>query len=280
MFRCPISGSCGACKTFYGVSDMVNNGLNTIAMPPPSSADAAFVYTIEGSANGLGTPLFVQLKKSDGTFTTTVQQNFLHPEAIAFDAVNSQVFVLAFTGNMLNMTSLYRMKPDGSQLSAVVTPLVEGGGIDWGGVTTDATNVYFAETGTGSVWYGPLTAPSKNLAMSGLQAPEGVFSTGMTLWVADSGMMAGQGAIYRCAVNTTCPNPTPFANGQNGATAIVVDETNAYWVNYHGNQVMRCPVTGCASPTLLATTTKPLFLTQDATAIYYSSSSGLFKLAK
>jgi hypothetical protein len=81
--------------------------------------------------------------------------------------------------------------------------------------------------------------------------------------------------------------PLTIATQQSEAWGgIVTDSVYVYWSTNAFNtsapgQIMRCPINGCTgAPTVLANTSLPWGIVQDETAIYWSDSTGIKKLAK
>ncbi len=77
------------------------------------------------------------------------------------------------------------------------------------------------------------------------------------------------------ACSTGFCQPIAIATGQDGAYAVVVDDTSVYWVSYTGNTVMKSAKDGTAL-TLLANTNvdSPWNLAVDATYVYWTNLGG------
>jgi hypothetical protein len=272
IFSCSINGACGAGTVIYTVSNNLN-GLEAVVTPLPPSPYSPFVYTAELGSD-CSFSFFAQIKKSNNMATGVADSVLVSPNALAFDAVNSWVYILDwFPGE------LYRVKPDGSQQSVVLSGIGVGNAYE---IAVDSTNVYVPEYQKGNILYSSLTTPALQVAMNGLANPSGVYSSGSTVWATAVGATPGTGAIYTCPINTNCGTPTPVAAAQDGPGDIVVDASNAYWGNNQTATIMRCAIGGCGgNPTPIASGTGTyVSLAQDSVAIYWTDKSGLYKVAK
>jgi hypothetical protein len=140
------------------------------------------------------------------------------------------------------------------------------------GVALDATNVYWANSGTGTNGQimkcaigGCGMAPT--VVASGLVFPNEVAVSGASLYWTNSGTSSATGGLVLDGSVMTCPvsgcvgSPTILASNQANPEGIAVDSTGVYWTNFgsaananlgSGGQVMKCAIAGCGnSPTVV-----------------------------
>ena len=88
-------------------------------------------------------------------------------------------------------------------------------------------------------------------------------------WLSSS----GDARVRYCPLSPQpCTNVVDLATGLGSPWGIVVDSTNAYWVDRTGASVNYCPLTGCSQPMTLATDQgTPLGLFVDGTTIYWTT---------
>jgi hypothetical protein len=91
----------------------------------------------------------------------------------------------------------------------------------------------------------------------------------------------GHGNVLKCPL-TGCP---PAADGGSVATlvasgpipliagAIALDQANVYWISGNAGLVMKCPLSGCTSPTVLASGQTPYDIALDDTYVYWANDS-------
>jgi hypothetical protein len=79
----------------------------------------------------------------------------------------------------------------------------------------------------------------------------------------------------QCACSGTSCQPEVLVSDQSYPTAIAVDATNVYWVNYTGGQVMKAPKSGGNATTLAsAEYSYPVGIAVDANNVYWTCASG------
>ncbi len=87
------------------------------------------------------------------------------------------------------------------------------------------------------------------------------------------------GIVWRITAPTFVDGGTasPFASSQHNPAGIAVDDANVYWVatgdpDQNNGFVLTCPITGCATPTILASAQHyPLRIKLDADAVYWTN---------
>ena len=243
VYRCPVTG----CPTKLGP---MTSGLNN---PNAIAVDSTRVYwdnsgdlsTADGSV--MSCPL-TDCGKNNST-RVTIAQNLQFVQGIALDATNvyfdywgAQPFV--GNGNVASCPLAGCTGAPSSIITGQYRPLY---------TAVDGANVFMAVGGGGaSVPYvesGPIPGPT-----TGTRLYTGTIQNqigGFTLY-------AGQfyftdyfkGEIDACA-EVSCITPIPLAQSLNGPGSIAVDAKGMYWID--GNGIETCPITGCTSPTLLAT---------------------------
>jgi hypothetical protein len=274
ILSCPVGGKCGNGTLLYTTpSDW---GIFGMALPSPGSPYDGFIYVGNIDDSPLTPVPYVQ-QVNKGTLavtTVTLSSSISNPVALAFDSLNTWLYVADSGTNALE-----RFKTDGSQYSVVL------GSVDTLPETTqtialDANNVYVSGY-SGTVYFCPLTGScgAGSVALSGLGLGlEGIFSDGTHLWAA----ALGGSAVYECGAGHACGTPTPIAAGQAAPRSVVADTSYVYWTD--STQIMRCPVAGCAGnpEVYVSGINAPLswMLAQDDTALYWNDTLGIRKVAK
>jgi hypothetical protein len=276
VVSCSING-CSAPATIYTPPSGFSYGL-VAPLSPMSSSYVQNVYSMISDPDNVVD--LVQIPKS-GMAPTAGSLNLYSAGGLAFDPTNTWFYSVDSGGGT---EDLVRMKPDGSQLTYVLSNILPNFGATFY-LGIDSTNVYVPDSGNSRVVYCPLTGScgSGYVSMSGITYPRAVYSDGTSVWVVASGASAAAGSILKCSVGVNCGAPTPFASGQNTPWAVVADSQNVYWTNSAtAGQLMRCPVAGCGgTPTVWVTGLNgPYAMTQDANAVYFLDSIGLRKVIK
>ena len=136
-------------------------------------------------------------------------------------------------------------------------------------VTTDGKSAYWSTFADpqGAIHACPLTGcggnPTVLAANQGQPGP--VATDGVNVYW---GQQGGGPAVMSCAVTGCAGNPTTVVTTVNYVVGIATDGTNVYWTDE--NVIQACPVTGCTTPTLLATAPS-VNITTDGTNVYWTS---------
>jgi sugar lactone lactonase YvrE len=168
-----------------------------------------------------------------------------------------------------------------SQDGGSVTTLAPGPNTVAGGLSVDATSVYWTDSNAGTVMKMPLAGGTPTALASGLTCPNktvvdatGVYWTDFCTGTVKKVPLAG-GAVITLAQEAS-----------SDAEGIAVDATSIYWTNsYHSNQtpgtITRVPVGGGTTSTLvsLAPSGMPFGIAVDATSVYWTSNGNVMKAA-
>jgi hypothetical protein len=160
-------------------------------------------------------------------------------------------------------------------------------GYDPGGVTADATAVYWYDR-IGSVMRLPThgSAPATPQALATNQGEHGndtLAIDGEYIYWASQGDT--ESIVKRTRLDGTSLAPQHLVSGLTTASAVAVDDTNVYWTNYKDQTIQMAPKDGTGSVTTLATETAfpPLTIAVDEVNVYWGSDGGhpgLHKVSK
>ena len=237
------------------------------------SVDASNVYFTD---NGNGPSGAVLLCASGGCneTPTTLASNQLVPMGVATAGGN---VYWATSGSWAQGTPGGVMKCPIAGCGA--GPTILASGYAFSQIAVDATNVYWiaGQSYNGTSW---TNATVQRCALAGCGgAPATMYSLSGTIsglavdasnvyWATDTGVM-------KCAVTGCGGVPTPvfsesFAPAD--SAAIASDGTNVYWSNYSAGTVEVCPVSGCGTPTQLASNQNyPTGIAVDSSHVYWGS---------
>jgi len=130
------------------------------------------------------------------------------------------------------------------------------------GITTDATNVYWASEGfvdgdggfSGSISTCGLSGCSGGVATTLATFETGpydvVVNTNNAFWTDDFGK-----EVRSCAISGCGQSPTTLANDPKNLSGIAIDDTSIYWAEPGAGNLNKCPLNGCASFSAFATFT-------------------------
>ncbi len=139
------------------------------------------------------------------------------------------------------------------------------------GVAVDATSIYWAEPMLGNVIQCPLAgcATFGPFASGQVGAAKVDTVNGSVYW-------STQSAIMRCPATGCGGAPEVFAKGQPSAYAIAHDAVNLYWSLYaKAGKVLRCPLSGCTTPEVLADEQDmPAAIAVDTDSVYFTDRGG------
>ncbi len=153
------------------------------------------------------------------------------------------------------------------------TTLASSQAAPWG-VALDPTNVYWTNTGDGTI---KMTSVAGGGPVTGLAATQSdpmsiAVDTTYVYWVAYAKGVAGGGTVAKCAIAGCGGAPTPLTSGQNGPWGIAVDATNAYFTA--GTSILKAPF-GDAGVATLGTESHIGFpVAVDATSVYWADAIG------
>jgi hypothetical protein len=153
--------------------------------------------------------------------------------------------------------------------------VVVAGNVAGGGVTVDATRLYWTSWGpspqenSGSVWTCPVggCAPTQIASAASWTAVYAVNAT--TLLGAFVGPTVPDGALWTCSPGACTPAPLASPAG-----IAAMDTTNAYFT--FGSSVLRCPLAGCNNtPTTLVSELDPPpnAVATDGVSVYFTTAS-------
>jgi hypothetical protein len=277
-----------------------------------NSTDVYWTYQDPGTTSGGGIGHVATDGGGSGSALQGLSDTFT---GIAWDSMNSQLYftsgswlyhMVPFSGKPPAGTSDYQSygiaidnakarlfwsDMNGLESSALatfaLTPWITSTGPSWG-VAVDGAHVFQADSNSGNVVACNETAPCGNapqVIAGGLTSLWAIASDGTYVWFTTLGNVLNQytdGAIYRCSVTGACGSPPiPFLSNQLKPTAIVSDGSTVYWGSELGG-MWKCPVLGCPDGgTTVISTELVTSMTQDASALYFTSIRGFVgKLAK
>jgi len=146
-----------------------------------------------------------------------------------------------------------------------------------GGIALDAINVYWADSGSGTVMMLPLDGGTPTTLASGQATPFGVAVDGDNVYWTNCGNnpceYGSGGSIMKCAIGGCGGAPTTLAAGQGSPPNIAVRAGVVYWPNYSGAAVMSVPASGGAPATLAAGLGSPWDIAVDGTSVYWTDVS-------
>jgi hypothetical protein len=213
---------------------------------------------------------------------TTIASGQSIPANIALDSNN--VYWSNYLGPDGGTGGTIMSAPIGGQTAP--TLLGAGQFMPWA-LDVSPTNVYWTNYGGTTVMRAPIGGGGPvEVLVPGL-TPDGGTSNGGYLAV-------GATAVYwtmNGVTNSTCTvmsvgldggTPTTVASGQDGVSAIAIDDGAVYWSNYLGGSIMTVPMSGGAIVTLATGQAGPGTIALDATSVYWANSAGgqIMKVAK
>lgn len=133
----------------------------------------------------------------------------------------------------------------------------------------DKTSAYWVDRG-GRLLRAPLAGGAVSEVLPGFKNVWGMVSDGEDLYLTDKrGGDAGSGVVVRVTLEP--PKATILYEGDTLPWGIAVDERFVYWASNGKNFIARVPKKG-GEPELLARKLEnPVYLTQDATHLYWSN---------
>lgn len=156
------------------------------------------------------------------------------------------------------------------------------------GVAEDASKVYQTDSCGNRLLACPLGSAcgsSPSVILSNVPGPNQLYFDGTYLWMTAAGVSTydpqyGDGGLWRCnAGGTSCRE---LYNGQALAFGVVSDGTNVYWTDNWSGDIMKSPVGGATSPTMVANTPRARDIVDDGNAIFWiaQAGAGVYMLAK
>ncbi len=118
-------------------------------------------------------------------------------------------------------------------------------------LTTDGTNLYWADYGGQTIESMPLAGGSPTTLATGQGGVVGIATDGTNVYWTDS----GSGEVEEEPIGG--PTNTLLANGLNYPFGIATDGTYVYWTNFDGSTVDSIPVLGGSPTTLVSGTSNP-----------------------
>jgi hypothetical protein len=152
-------------------------------------------------------------------------------------------------------------------------------------LAVDAVNVYFTDSGDGTVDAAPKAGGTLVPLVSGLASPYGIAVQGSLVYFTTQGTMATEftdGAVLTVPVGGTDGGaPTAIATGRTKPQSIAVDGENVYWLepgtSSDDGSILSCPPAGCPPNTpnvIYDMLALPVGLALDATSAYVTTSAG------
>jgi hypothetical protein len=79
--------------------------------------------------------------------------------------------------------------------------------------------------------------------------------------------------VFDCPVVGCGGGATTIATNQDDPLSVAVDDSGVYWTNGNAGTVMRCPLSGCVTPTQIAQTEGAFAIALDAVSVYFTNST-------
>ena len=136
------------------------------------------------------------------------------------------------------------------------------------GIAVDATNVYWADNGSGLVMRCALGGCNDNpTEITSSTSPIEVVADGTNVYFTDN----YDDVIYKCAPGGCGSTPTSLANNLDGPYSLAVYAGNVYWTDILASTVSSCAVGGCGNaPTIIAKNqNNPHGIAVNSTGIYW-----------
>jgi hypothetical protein len=152
-------------------------------------------------------------------------------------------------------------------------------------LVVDSTNVYFTD-GDGTVKKVLAGGGTVGLLAVGVATPYGITVDASNVYFTSSGTFAAgfnDGAVLKVPISPDGGTaiPTPIATNRPSPQAIVVDDTQVYWLEPGSmptnGSILSCPLSGCPSNTphvMVDTLALPYGLALDSTSLYVTASGG------
>ena len=154
------------------------------------------------------------------------------------------------------------------------TPLTLASGSIFYGITVDSANVYWtdAQQRVLSCAISGCNGGPTVLA-TGQSASKALVSNGNYLVWANGTTASGLSPVISLAIGGDGAAPTALAVGGVGrADGLAIDATNAYWTQPLDGLVLKCALTGCTSPTTIASgQSSPAAIAVDDTNVYWTN---------
>jgi hypothetical protein len=204
VIKCPFGGSCVDVQQHGPRFSIIGLAVD----------DKSFSFISRGTSGGASA--IVHRCGLDGQNCTSTWTNM--PPAnewpLAVDA--NRVYWCGFGGVLTWLSTA----PDAPQelFASAQTPAA---------VAVDAQNVYFTDSGDGTVRKCAVSGCAQATALaSGLAEPLGIAIDATTVYWTNH----GDGTVMSCAI-AGCSQPSVLASGQDGPYGIAVDATAVYWTN-------------------------------------------------
>jgi len=144
--------------------------------------------------------------------------------------------------------------------------------------TTDGAYGDAGTANVGAVMRQPVGSIIPQTLASGLADPTGIAIDANYVYWTNRGTIASNyqdGAIWRVAKDGS-GNAVEMAAGQLRPEEIAVDANSVYWTNFDGGTVVQLPLSGGATPTVLASTpgSGPMGIAVDARFVYWVQNLG------
>jgi hypothetical protein len=240
--------------------------------PASMVVDATNIYWLTGTLSGTnGNVKTCPITGCPGAGPTVLVSGLAIPKLLALNA-GKLYWTQAGDGTVRSCTA-------SSCASTLTTLATTSPGVPFG-IATDGTNLYWGTGTPNSVSKCSLAncAGTITTLVSGLQYQADRIALSATdIYITSH---TSPGDIWKCSLGGCGTSPTTISSPGN-AWGVVVDATNVYWTDYANYTVSKCALSGCASPTVMATTTSMGTLAQDATSLYFTSySTTVYRLAK
>ncbi len=218
------------------------------------NGDAGFLYCY--NIEFLPSPYGLAIQGSD-MYVTTLDSANNGPTGCAGQYVNAVVKCPTF-GCVVN------------DCATTGGPTVLATGTKLASVATDATNVYWADTGANVINFCPIADCAANIKpfATNLAAPFDVFSDGTNVYFTDR----SAGTLSRCPTTGCGNSPTILTSSLTDPLLVAVDAKNIYVTSYAGGTVSSCDLPSCSGGAkVIAKNLKaPYGIALDSTYVYWT----------
>jgi hypothetical protein len=190
------------------------------------------------------------------------------PTWFAIDANN--VYFVLLNGSNQNMGQIAQCPVSGCGQSALI---LASSPFPFHGITADATNVYWTDQ-QARVLACAIGGCSSNptVLASGQTASAPVVSDGTHVYWTNGTSGSLSGPVMQCPIDCK-NNPVPLTTSGQRADGLAVDATNAYWTQPFDGLVLKCALSGCSAPTIVASGQNgPCAIAVDDKNVYWTNS--------